>query len=132
MGEAAAQPVPAAVCLGVGAQVVIGEGARRAHRPEGGGREFEFGPVEEHLRHIGCHEEPEVPHAAVGHVHRLLQPEASQQRGEQDERGHLAGELECPGEGDHGSDVVADHDGGPREVERLEQAAQVPGLFCLS
>ncbi len=131
MLEAAAQPFAAGVRPGVSGKVVVAEGARIGHGGERGGEELQFVAIEEHFRNVTGHEEAEVPHAALGNVHRLLQAEAGQQGVDQDQVGDVLGVGGGPGEGNHGADVVAGNSHGAGEVQRGEDAADVVGLVGL-
>ncbi|MEU6721050.1 hypothetical protein ABZ897_57175 [Nonomuraea sp. NPDC046802] len=125
MLEAAAQPVTSPVSIGVGLEIGLVKRAGIAHGSERGGEELQLMAVEQHLRQVRGHEEPEMPHAALGDVHGLFQSEPWQQGVEQHHSREVTRMRQRPGEGDRCPDVVPGRDGRSREIQGREQTTHV-------
>ncbi|WP_330307617.1 MULTISPECIES: hypothetical protein [unclassified Streptomyces] len=68
-----------------------------------------FVALEQQLRCLGGHEEPEVEEAARRRVHDLFETVSRDGQGDQGQLVHLLGVQTGVGEGDQAADVVPDH-----------------------
>lgn len=88
--------------------------------------------LQQQLRHLCGHEEPEVGQSCVGEVHGLLEPVAGVGEFDQGEACHSVGVETGEAERHHAANVVPDESDRRGHAEALEQLAHIFGLVVLA